>query len=134
MKGKRIMNDVKMVIVMRTDLGMRKGKMCAQAAHAAMEFIFENNESDRGGEINTKLSEKEIVWLREGTTKIVVGVGSEKELNDLVFKAKLADVETHTITDAGRTEFKGVPTLTCAAFGPDEIDVIDKITGGLKLL
>ena len=33
------MDDVKMVIVMRTDLNMRKGKMMAQSAHAAMMFI-----------------------------------------------------------------------------------------------
>lgn len=36
--------DAKQVIVMRKDLGMRKGKMIAQGAHAAMKALL-----DRGG-------------------------------------------------------------------------------------
>jgi len=125
---------IKQVIVIRTDLNMRKGKLAAQVAHASMKFILENNESDNVNEINTVLSEQETAWFREGHTKIVVGVDSEGALRDLVLKAKLADVECHTITDSGKTEFHGEPTLTCAAFGPDEAETIDKITGGLKLM
>ena len=30
---------VKQVIIIRKDLKMRKGKMCAQAAHAAMKVV-----------------------------------------------------------------------------------------------
>ena len=33
--------NIKQVIVMRTDLGMRKGKMIAQGAHASMKVFFE---------------------------------------------------------------------------------------------
>jgi peptidyl-tRNA hydrolase len=35
-----IMYSTKQVIVIRTDLNMRKGKMCAQAAHASMKVFF----------------------------------------------------------------------------------------------
>lgn len=34
------MNEIKQVIVMRTDLNMRKGKMIAQGAHASMKFLL----------------------------------------------------------------------------------------------
>ena len=51
----------------------------------------------------------------------------------LAEKAKEAGLEYHLITDSGRTEFDGVPTLTALAIGPDKIEKIDKITGELKL-
>lgn len=34
-------NNIKQVIVVRTDLNMRKGKMCAQVAHASMKVFFD---------------------------------------------------------------------------------------------
>lgn len=37
------------------------------------------------------------------------------------------------ITDVGRTEFNGVPTITALAIGPNKSEDIDKITGHLKL-
>ncbi len=36
---------------------------------------------------------------------------------------------THLVTDSGLTEFKGVPTNTCIAIGPDFEDRIDVIAG-----
>jgi PTH2 family peptidyl-tRNA hydrolase len=38
------------------------------------------------------------------------------------------------ITDAGATEFHGVPTHTCCAVGPAWTDEVDAITGALPLL
>lgn len=129
------MSDVKQVIVVRKDLNMRKGKIAAQVAHAAMKFLVDNNEADRGDEITVKLTPEEAQWLLSGSfTKVVVGVDSEDALRDLVFQAELADIEVHPIIDAGRTEFNGVPTLTCAAFGPCTAEELDKITGNLKLI
>lgn len=128
-------NDIKQVIVVRKDLSLRKGKLAAQVAHASMKFLVDNNEAERGDEITVKLSHDEANWLLSGSfTKIVVGCDSEDALRDLVFQAELADIEVHPIIDAGRTEFDGVPTLTCAAFGPCQAEEIDKITGNLKLL
>ena len=128
------MSDVKQVIVVRKDLNMRKGKMCAQVAHASMKFLTDNDEAERGDEIIVKLSPAEAMWLSGSFTKIVVGIDSEDALNDMIFQAELDGVEVHPIIDSGRTEFDGVPTLTCAAFGPCEADVLDKLTGNLKLL
>jgi PTH2 family peptidyl-tRNA hydrolase len=128
------MSDVKQVIVVRKDLSMRKGKMCAQVAHASMKFLTDNNEAERGDEVHVKLSPAEATWLTGSFTKIVVGVDSQDALEDLILNAELSGIEVHPIIDAGRTEFNGVPTLTCAAFGPCEAEFLDPITGNLKLM
>lgn len=127
-------NDVKQVIVVRKDLNMRKGKIAAQVAHAAMKFLVDNNEAERGDEVIIKLKPEEAMWLTGSFAKVVVGVDSEEQLQNLIFQAELADIECHPIVDEGRTEFNGVPTLTCAAFGPCTAAELDKITGDLKLI
>lgn len=127
--------EVKQVLVVRKDLNMRKGKMVAQGAHAAMKFLIDNNESTRPDELYVKLSPAEAQWLfGGGFTKAVCGCDSKEELEQLVLVAKLNNIEVHEIIDSGRTEFHGEPTLTCAAFGPDNAELIDKVTGHLKLL
>lgn len=128
------MQDVKMVIVVRKDLNMRKGKLAAQVAHASMQFLLSNNESQRNDEMHVKLSPDEAQWMSEGFTKVVCSVDSEEELRDLIMHAQLNGLECNSITDAGRTEFKGVPTLTCAAFGPSKADAVNEVTGKLKLI
>lgn len=125
---------IKQVIVVRKDLNMRKGKFCSQVAHAAMSFIINNNESDREDEIRLSLKGPEAMWFSGLFTKIVVCVNSEGELQDLIMRAKMKGIEVHPIIDSGKTEFNGEPTLTCAAFGPDESSVLDPITGNLKPL
>lgn len=127
-------NDVKQVVVVRTDLNMRKGKIAAQVAHASMQFLLDANESSRGDQLVINLTPAEALWLTGSFAKVVVGVGSEQALNDLILKAQVADVEVHPIIDEGRTEFNGVPTLTCAAFGPCDSEELNKITGLLKLI
>jgi peptidyl-tRNA hydrolase, PTH2 family len=127
-------DQIKMVIVVRKDLNMRKGKMCAQVGHSVMGFLLDNNESDRNDCLNITLSEQEMIWLEEGQAKIVVSCDSEDELEGLMFKAKMRNIQTHKIIDHGRTEFHGVPTLTCCAFGPDFASKLDQITSHLKLL
>lgn len=126
--------DVKQVIVVRHDLTMRRGKAMAQCCHASMAFLLSNDECDALDKLEVKLSTDEQAWFASGTKKVVVRCDGLHELEQLVFKAKLAGIEVHVVTDAGHTEFHGVPTVTCAAFGPAESDELDKITGGLKLL
>ena len=45
----------------------------------------------------------------------------------------IAGLTVSLITDAGATEFGGVPTNTCLAIGPHQAEKIDKITSHLKL-
>ena len=112
---------MKQVIVVRKDLGMRKGKMIAQGAHASLSAFLNCNKTFRQE------------WWESGQKKIVVGCNSEEELIELYEKARKAGVATALITDAAHTEFK-VPTRTAVAIGPDYDMKIDPITGELVLL
>ena len=105
----------KIVVLVRTDIGMHtskhKGKMAAQVGHAV-----------RG--------------LRDRTTKsamICVRVDDLTMLEDIVNKATYEKLDNVIITDSGKTLFKE-PTITCGAIGPGDPEVIDKLTGHLKLI
>jgi peptidyl-tRNA hydrolase, PTH2 family len=120
----------KQVIVMRKDLGMRKGKMIAQGAHAAMVWLIDPLREGK----RPWFSEAESEWINGGITKVCVGVDSERELLAVHQAAQTAGIRSTLITDAGLTEFGGVPTTTCLAIGPDWNEKVDAITGALKLL
>jgi PTH2 family peptidyl-tRNA hydrolase len=138
---------IKQVIVMRTDLGMRKGKMAAQAAHASMMFFakqFRNSSANyfntvqhRTGNIHgygITVTDEQLKWMQESFAKIVVGVDTELELLRIIDAARAEGLTVNHVVDSGKTEFNGIPTLTCAAIGPHEADRVDSITGKLKLL
>jgi peptidyl-tRNA hydrolase, PTH2 family len=124
------MGRFKQVIAVRNDLNMRKGKMIAQGAHASIMFLVRRLCDPEGGGKDHAIQE----WLAHGMTKICVRVDSEAELLEIAQKAQDARLTVHVITDAGHTEFAGVPTKTCLAIGPDEEGKIDAVTGKLKLL
>ena len=114
---------MKQVIVMRTDLNMRKGKMVAQGAHASMKVTLDNLDDPRVKD-----------WLSGAFTKICLRADSVDEFEAVVFAATQAGLLVDTIVDNGKTEFHGVPTVTCAAIGPDFDEVLAPVTGHLKLL
>ena len=116
--------ESKMVIVMRNDLKMSKGKIAAQAAHAAVNCAFAAKKKD------PKNLDK---WMGEGQKKVVVKVNSEKELFEVKALADAAGLINSVITDAGRTEI-APGTVTCIGIGPAPESVIDKITGDLTML
>lgn len=134
---------VKQVIVIRTDLNMRKGKVASQAAHASMKVLLDRGEPTLSFSDDLKTSEETFTfsmdanikeWVEGLFTKIVVGVDSEEGLLSLWEQAKTANLPCAIIQDAGNTEFHGVPTFTALAIGPAQSSDIDLITGGLKLL
>ena len=128
----------KQVIVIRKDLNMRKGKMCAQSCHASMKVFFDwgewNDSEDRDFYRINGMTKEMKDWIDGLFTKIVVSCDSEEELLELYQKAKDKNLPCSLITDAGLTEFNGVPTKTCIAIGPAKPDEIDEITKHLKLL
>lgn len=128
------MSDIKQVIVLRKDLGMRKGKMCAQAAHASMKVFLDKGAVGSTGMLSIDLTPEMGEWVEGIFTKVVVGCDSEEALLDLVEKAKAAGLPHALITDAGKTEFHGQPTHTAVAIGPGLASAIDPITGHLPLL
>lgn len=115
---------MKQIIVMRKDLGMRAGKMVSQGAHASL-----------GCTIRNWWRPSVWKWIFSGPfTKITVRVESESELMEVYYNARRAGLATVLITDAGKTEFNGVPTRTCIAVGPATDEKLKNITGDLRLL
>jgi PTH2 family peptidyl-tRNA hydrolase len=127
--------SAKQVIVMRKDLGMRKGKMIAQGAHASLKVLLDAGAAEPGGAaFSIRLDPAMAAWLGGRFTKVCVAVDSEAALEAIVARAREAGVPCALIVDAGVTEFHGVPTKTCCAIGPAWSDAVDAITGGLPLL
>jgi PTH2 family peptidyl-tRNA hydrolase len=130
----------KQVIVIRKDLNCRKGKWCAQVAHASMKVFFDMGQwvTDSKGSSNTfiipNLTPPMIEWMKGAFTKVVVGVNSEDVIYQLAEKAREAGIPHAVIIDSGFTEFHGTKTTTCIAIGPDDSDKIDLITGDLELI
>jgi len=114
---------MKQVIVVREDLKMRKGKVGAQVAHASLGAVLPHQ-----GDPRVK------AWLEHSFTKVCLRVDRLDHLEEIHAAAQEAGLITCLITDAGRTEFNGVPTKTCVAIGPDVGSRIDAITGDLRLL
>jgi len=114
----------KQVIVVRTDIKMSKGKVAAQAGHAAVsaaEYARKNR------------PEWWSPWIGEGQCKIAVKVNSERELLELERKARNAGLPAALIVDRGLTELPP-ETVTCLGIGPAPSDKVDTITGKLGLL
>jgi peptidyl-tRNA hydrolase, PTH2 family len=113
---------VKLVVVVRTDLGMGRGKIAAQVAHAAVAATL------------ASLGTTDFAaWLAEGQPKVVLKVGTAGQLEDVVRQARAGGLPVEVISDAGRTQVTP-GTLTCCALGPAETQRIDAVTAGLALL
>ena len=113
---------VKMVVVVRTDLGMGRGKIAAQVAHAAVAATLASPGT-------TDFA----AWLAEGQPKVVLKVGTAGQLEDVVRQARAGGLPVEVVSDAGRTQVTP-GTLTCCALGPAETQRIDAVTAGLALL
>ena len=119
---------VKQVIVYRRDLTMRKGKIAAQVAHASMKALLDFD-AGSGPRFSLELPGPMAVWARGRFAKVVLSVEDEAALDEVYEHARALGLPAARITDAGRTEFKGVPTRTTVAVGPWTSDVVDKVTG-----
>jgi len=112
---------MKMVILVRKDLKLPKGKLASQCSHASVEAVLKSNKF------------KILKWRSEGSKKVILKVNSLKDLKKYQNLAKKAKLKTVLIKDAAKTFFKK-PTYTVLAIGPDQDEKIDKITGKLKML
>ncbi len=114
----------KQVIVMRSDLKMGKGKIAAQAGHAAVTAAEEARKHYQNWWKT---------WLEEGQCKIAVKTSSEKELRSLEEDAEERGLPHALIVDRGLTQLEP-GTVTCLAIGPAPSHRVDELTGKLKLL
>ena len=118
----------KMVLCVRTDIGMGMGKSCSQCAHAAVGVVM--SVATSGDATHTPWLQE---WLQEGSAKIVVGVASLEGLVALESLAAAAKLPHGIVHDAGRTEVAaGTATVLCV--GPAPSELVNAITGKLKLL
>jgi len=115
------MKGIKQVIVVRTDLNMRKGKLAAQVAHASMKVFFDRMMKDNSlvkmhprwsgswdgvdDAYICEFTEQMEKWMETSFTKIV-GCNSEQELFELQKQAEEARIVNAIIQDSGLTEFK----------------------------
>jgi PTH2 family peptidyl-tRNA hydrolase len=112
----------KLAVVVRTDLGMGRGKIAAQVAHAAVGAVLAN---PGGDDVRA--------WLRDGQPKVVLKVTSAGQLQDVVRRGRAAGLPVELVNDAGRTQVTP-GTVTCCALGPADSGRIDAVTGDLALL
>lgn len=128
---------VKLVIAVRRDLHMTRGKEIAQACHAAVGVLLADSgytyDAERGELNHVRMDKDTLAWLEGGEAKICVKVDCEQALYDLEQKAHEAGIRSCLIVDDGLTMFHGVKTPTCIAIGPAESAKIDPVTGGLVL-
>jgi PTH2 family peptidyl-tRNA hydrolase len=115
-------SQYRQVILVRSDLKLRRGKEIAQGAHASLAVTLDHLNDHRVKE-----------WLSQSFTKITLKVTSEEELLEIVAKAQASDIPAVSIRDNGLTETGGVPTYIAAAIGPETKEVLDQITGHLSL-
>ncbi|KAH8265530.1 hypothetical protein KR038_010096 [Drosophila bunnanda] len=116
--------NFKMVLVVRNDLKMGKGKIAAQCGHGAVGAY------QRAVGRTPRLLR---AWENCGCAKIAVRVESEAELMAIKKAAERQQLNTCLIRDAGRTQIEP-NSKTVLAIGPAAADDIDRVTGHLKLL
>ena len=84
--------DNKMVFAVRTDLGMTKGKVAAQCAHAAVGCYKK---------ALSKTPDYLRSWEMFGETKIALKIDSEESIRNIQFIAEAKGLAVAVIRDAG---------------------------------
>nr|CAD7421092.1 unnamed protein product [Timema poppensis] len=130
----------KLVLVVRMDLKMGKGKVAAQCCHAALSCYKKGlkmaPKSVSAWEAQgLKMAPKSVSgWEAQGQPKIVLKCdGGLDELEQLEKAARALGLPTKIIHDAGRTQVKS-GSETVLGIGPGPASLIDKVTDYLKLL
>ncbi|TDZ31113.1 Peptidyl-tRNA hydrolase 2 [Colletotrichum spinosum] len=124
--------ECKLVLVVRTDLGMTKGKMAAQASHATLA-CYKSLSRAAARDPSSPAAKLLKRWENLGQAKIAVQIKNQDEMLELMGKARSLGVTAEVIADAGRTQIEA-GSLTVLGVGPAPRSLVDQITGHLKLL
>ena len=149
MHGFRDTNEeVKLVLAVRTDLGMTKG-VCACSLFTNLHFRTAAYIFCTAGKIAAQCSHATLAcyktatshppssnmlqrWENGGQPKIAVQVKSEEELLTVQAQALSFGLCSRVIRDAGRTQIAAGSATVVGVLGPKS--VVDQVTGQLKLL
>ncbi|KAM7306805.1 peptidyl-tRNA hydrolase 2, mitochondrial [Ixodes scapularis] len=115
--------ELKLVLIVRSDVKMEKGKVAAQCSHAAVT-AFKQALRRQPNALRR--------WEDQGQRKVVLRVPSEDEMLELADKARRAGLVTALIRDAGRTQV-APGTRTVLGIGPGPEPLVDSVTSHLKL-
>ena len=108
--------EYKMILCVRTDLKMGKGKIAAQCCHAAVSAVLHGDE---------KVIKH---WQERFAVKVALKCPSEELLIKIQMEAIKRGLIANIVIDIGRTQI--VPnTKTICAIGPAPRSIIDEITG-----
>ncbi|MCJ1343254.1 hypothetical protein MMC31_001447 [Peltigera leucophlebia] len=121
-----IQGECKLVLIVRTDLGMNKGKIAAQASHAT---LYNYKALTSHAQLRSLLRR----WESTGQAKIALQANSEEQLEELQAKAMSLGLVARVVRDAGRTQIPA-GSATVLGVGPGPKAVVDEVSGGLKLL
>ena len=123
-------DECKMVLGVRMDLSMNKGKIAAQCG-----CVTTNRHAALAAYQTAKRVSPEYVrsWKQLGQTKIAVKIPNEEEMLKLESEARRMGVPAYSIQDAGRTQV-APGSRTVIGVGPAPIGVIDQLTRQYKLL
>ena len=111
----------KMVMVVRMDLKMGKGKIAAQCCHAAV------------GCYRHAPADALRAWFTHGQAKIALKCKTEEELMQVAAHAEALGLNRYVVCDAGRTQI-AAGSYTVCGIGPAPKSQIDRVTSSLKLL
>lgn len=73
-----------------------------------------------------------LLWEDYGETKIALRADTTERLLELEKEAKALNLPTYLVQDAGRTQVPAGSNTVLGIMG--RLDVVDKVTGGLRLL
>ena len=110
---------LKQLMVVRTDLGMKKGKQCAQCCHASLGSW---KVAKRGRPAWVA------AWDRRGCAKIAVKCPSEELMDAVAAACAEAGLPCYIVEDAGHTQV-APGSRTVLGIGPAPEEAIDAITG-----
>jgi len=120
---------VKQVIVVRKDLDLPRGMLCAQVAHASVKVFLDRRDTFIKEALIIPLTPAMQAWVEGKFYKVVLQAKSREALHELHRQAQEAGLPC-----AVMEEELTAGDITALAIGPAENEEIDKITGKLQVL
>lgn len=93
---KSINKDIKMIMFVRTDLKMGKGKIGSQCAHSAISLYKILLKDKKYSLINE--------WEMNGSKKITLKIKGETQFSDIIKYCIINNISYHQVIDAGKTQ------------------------------